>query len=84
MKKQRYNLPKIIKNDFFEYSKIHLILLLSIILSANCIVITVYNTRLLISQNEKIKLQIKKKKSEWRNLIIEKYSISINSAIIKN
>ncbi|AAM67777.1 cell division protein FtsL [Buchnera aphidicola] len=79
MKIKRYDLPKIIKKDFFIYGKIHLILLLAIILSANSVVIVVYNTRLLIAEEENLNLKTKKKDDEWRNLIIEKNAISMPS-----
>jgi cell division protein FtsL len=81
MKKKRYDLPKIIKKDFFIYGKVHLILLLAIIFSANSVVIVVYNTRLLIAEEENLNLK-KKKDDEWRNLIIEKNTISSNSISI--
>lgn len=60
MKYKRYNLLTIIKNDFLLYGKIHLILLIAIILSANALVITVYKTRLLIAQEEELILKKKK------------------------
>ncbi|WAI11983.1 MAG: cell division protein FtsL [Buchnera aphidicola (Macrosiphum albifrons)] len=82
MKIQRYDLPTIIKNDFLLYGKTHLILLISIILSASLIVMTVYKTRLLIAQEENLILK-KKKNDEWRNLIIEKNSLSIHSTVQK-
>lgn len=81
MKIQRYDLPKIIKNDFLLYGKIHLTLLIAIILSASLVIITVYNTRLLITEEEDV-IQ-KKKNDEWRNLIIEKNSLSIHSTVQK-
>ncbi|WP_261789572.1 cell division protein FtsL [Buchnera aphidicola] len=61
MKIKRYDLPKIIKKDLFLHGKIHLILLLAIILSANSVIIVVYNTRLLISEEENLNLKQKKK-----------------------
>ncbi|CAL4321507.1 cell division protein FtsL [Buchnera aphidicola] len=76
MKKKRYNLPQIIKNDFLLYGKVHLILLLAIILSANAVIIVVYNTRLLITEEEILNIKKKKKYDEWRNLIIEKNTLS--------
>ncbi|AEO08028.1 cell division protein FtsL [Buchnera aphidicola] len=79
MKIQRYDLIQIIKNDFILYGKIHLILLILIILSASLVIITVYETRLLITQEEELILQKKKKNNEWRNLIIEKNSLSNHS-----
>ncbi|ADP67199.1 cell division protein FtsL [Buchnera aphidicola] len=82
MKIQRYDLPKIIKNDFLLYGKIHLTLLIAIILSASLVIITVYNTRLLITEEEDV-IQKKKKNDEWRNLIIEKNSLSIHSTVQK-
>ncbi|WP_261979548.1 cell division protein FtsL [Buchnera aphidicola] len=60
-KKQHYDLPIIIKNDFLLYAKIHLILLFAIILSANSIVIIVYKTRMLITEQEKLRIEEKKK-----------------------
>ncbi|WP_422667160.1 cell division protein FtsL [Buchnera aphidicola] len=57
MKYNRYDLPKIIQKDLFLNAKIHLILLVFIILSANLIIITNYNTQLLIIQKEKISIQ---------------------------
>ncbi|ANZ22447.1 cell division protein FtsL [Buchnera aphidicola (Diuraphis noxia)] len=62
MKIQRYDLIQIIKNDFLSNWKIHLILLIAILISASCTVITVYKTRLLISEEENL-LRIKKKKT---------------------
>lgn len=76
MKIQRYDLPQIIKNDFFLHGKIHLILLILIIFSASSLVIIVYETRLLIAKEEQL---ILKKNDEWRNLIIEKNALSIHS-----
>ncbi|CAL4326287.1 Cell division protein FtsL [Buchnera aphidicola (Brachycaudus tragopogonis)] len=81
MKIKRYDLPKIIKKDFLLHGKIHLILLMIITLSASCVVVTVYETRLLIAQEEYLIIEKKKKNDEWRNLIIEKNSLSINSTI---
>ncbi|CAL4321413.1 Cell division protein FtsL [Buchnera aphidicola (Protaphis terricola)] len=78
-KKYYYDLPKIIKNDFLSFWKIHLILLFAIILSANSIIIIVYKTRLLISEEEKLQIEKKKKDEEWRNLIIEKNTLTILS-----
>ncbi|QFQ32404.1 cell division protein FtsL [Buchnera aphidicola (Aphis fabae)] len=75
-KKQHYDLPNIIKNDFILFGKIHLILLFAIILSANSIVIIVYKTRMLIAQEEKLRIE-KKKNDEWRNLIIEKNTLAM-------
>ncbi|QCI17623.1 cell division protein FtsL [Buchnera aphidicola (Acyrthosiphon lactucae)] len=83
MKTKRYDLITIIKNDFLLYGKTHLILLIAIILSASLVVITVYKTRLLITQEEKLILKKKEKNDEWRNLIIEKNSLSIHSTIQK-
>lgn len=60
-KKKRYDLPIIIKNDFLLYGKIHLILLFAIILSANSIVIVVYKTRMLIAEQEQLRIEQKKK-----------------------
>lgn len=79
MKIQRYDLPQIIKNDFFLHGKIHLILLILIIFSASSLVIIVYETRLLIAKEEQLILKKKKKNDEWRNLIIEKNALSIHS-----
>lgn len=76
-KKEHYDLPNIIKNDFFLYGKIHLILLFAIILSANSIVIVVYKTRMLIAEEEKLRIEYKKKNDEWRNLIIEKNTLAM-------
>ncbi|ALD15181.1 cell division protein FtsL [Buchnera aphidicola (Aphis glycines)] len=76
-KKQHYDLPIIIKNDLLLHGKIHLILLFAIILSANSIVIVVYKTRMLIAEEEKLRIERKKKNDEWRNLIIEKNTLSI-------
>lgn len=73
---QRYDLLKIIKNDFILYGKTYLILLIAILLSSIVIIITVYETRLLVSQEEELILQKKKKNNEWRNLIIEKNALS--------
>ncbi|QCI23772.1 cell division protein FtsL [Buchnera aphidicola (Macrosiphoniella sanborni)] len=81
MKIQRYDLFKIIKNDFILYTQMHLILLFIIILSASFIIITVYETRLLISQEEELLIQKKKKNDDWRNLIIEKNALSNHSTI---
>ncbi|UPT14591.1 cell division protein FtsL [Buchnera aphidicola] len=75
-KKKHYDLPIIIKNDFLLYGKIHLILLFAIILSANSIVIVVYKTRMLIAEQEQLRIEQKKKNDEWRNLIIEKNTLS--------
>jgi cell division protein FtsL len=83
MKNQRYDLLKIIKNDFILYGKTHLILLIAIILTASFIIITVYKTRLLITQEEELLLEKKKKNDEWRNLIIEKNALSIDSTTLK-
>ncbi len=60
-KKKHYDLPIIIKNDFLLYGKIHLILLFAIILSANSIVIVVYKTRMLIAEQEQLRIEQKKK-----------------------
>lgn len=60
-KTKHYDLPKIIKHDFLLYGKIHLILLFAIILSANAIVIIVYKTRMLIAEEEKLRIEKKKK-----------------------
>ncbi|QCI18773.1 cell division protein FtsL [Buchnera aphidicola] len=76
-KKQHYDLPNIIKNDFLSYGKIHIVLLLAIILSANSIVIIVYKTRMLIAEEEKLRIEKKKKSDEWRNLIIEKNTLTM-------
>ncbi|QCI15908.1 cell division protein FtsL [Buchnera aphidicola] len=83
MKNQRYDLIKIIKYDLFLYGKTHLILLIAIILSAICIVVTVYKTRLLVTQEENLILKKKEKDNTWRNLIIEKNSLSICSTVKK-
>lgn len=63
MKIKRYDLLKIIKNDFILNGKTHLILFIAIIVSASCVVITVYKTRQLISQEEQLILKKKKKKT---------------------
>lgn len=76
MKKKRYNLPQIIKNDFLLNAKTHLILLLAIILSANSVIIIVYKTRLLIAEEEILSIKKKKNYDEWKNLIIEKNTLS--------
>ncbi|QCI19794.1 MAG: cell division protein FtsL [Buchnera aphidicola (Brevicoryne brassicae)] len=77
MKIKRYDLVKIITNDFILHGKVHLILFIAIIISASCVVITVYKTRQLIIQEENLILKKQKKKNEWRNLIIEKNALSI-------
>ncbi|QCI21532.1 cell division protein FtsL [Buchnera aphidicola (Hyadaphis tataricae)] len=72
MKKKRHNLISIIKNDLFLNYKIHLILFIAIILSSLCVVMTVYQTRLLMIKEEKLFL-IKQKQREQHSLL-KKYT----------
>ncbi|XBC44564.1 MAG: cell division protein FtsL [Buchnera aphidicola (Schlechtendalia peitan)] len=72
MKNNVYNLQKIIFNDFKNYYKKLLILLLMITVSAISVITIVHKTRLLISQEEQLNILEKKMKIRWNNLILER------------
>ncbi|QIQ20965.1 cell division protein FtsL [Zophobihabitans entericus] len=71
MRKQRTGLLGVIFDDFIHHQKLSLFLLVLVMVSAMCVLITTQQTRLLLNQRERLLLERDVLESEWRNLILE-------------
>lgn len=72
MRRQRYNLIKIIYDDLCIYGKIQLFLLLLIMVSAILVIVVTYQTKYMIVNYEKLLLETDILDREWNGLILEK------------
>lgn len=70
-KRPRKSLFGLIIGDLIEYQKFSLLLLVLIILSAGCVLITTQQVRKQLSEREQLLLEQDVLESEWRNLVIE-------------
>ncbi|VFP82968.1 cell division protein FtsL [Candidatus Erwinia haradaeae] len=84
MKHRRYDLPQIIFVDLIHYSKVPLLLLMTILISAFLVVIIAYQTRLYTAHREKLFLERQALNTEWRNLILEENSLMYHYLMITN
>ncbi|AKC60310.1 cell division protein FtsL [Blochmannia endosymbiont of Camponotus (Colobopsis) obliquus] len=78
---ERYDLVKIIKSDLFFYGKYSLILLVLIEIVSLLIVLTTYQTKQLIMDQEQIMLEKEALDIEYRHLIIEENVLGNNNRV---
>lgn len=76
IKNNRYNLVKIIYNDFRIYGKVQLILLLLIIISAILVIWVTHQTRCVINKYDNLLLKKYSLEYEWNSFLLEKEMLS--------
>ncbi|WP_395479863.1 cell division protein FtsL [Candidatus Curculioniphilus buchneri] len=78
---ERYILTSIIGKDLWNYSKLPLVLLVAILISAILVLNTTHHIRWLIVEREQIMLEKNTLDIEWRNLIIEENMLGDNRVV---
>lgn len=75
------NLTKLIGFDLFRGSRLHLILLFCLFISAISVVLVTHNTRQMTVKREDLLLKKDRLDGEWRNLILEESALAEHSRI---
>ncbi|CAD6508507.1 cell division protein FtsL [Candidatus Profftia tarda] len=68
---KRYTLVTLIRRDILSHCKMPLFLFIILLISAICVVMITYKTRVLTAQREKLAHEHDALDTEWRNLILE-------------
>lgn len=78
---ERHGLVGVIGGDLLRNSKIPLILLIAVLVSAIFVVTTAHRTRLLTAEREQLVLERDALDIEWRNLILEENALGDHSRV---
>lgn len=77
----RHSLPSIIIKDILANSKLQLLLLFVVVISALLVVYVTHQTRLITAQNQQLLMDRDYLDVEWRNLILEENALGDHSRV---
>lgn len=78
---ERHNLVGIIGDDLLGFSKLTMILMVLVLVSAIAVVLSSHRTRLLTAEREQLILEREALEIEWRNLILEENALADHSRV---